>query len=223
MKDRYVSCYFSGRLDAFDGQVDTAQLVERVQAGLPLRDATVEAARRAITGRGEMDSSAKLRWVNDNLDEIKVMGGDAEKAWRLYGQGRIDALARQIEDDVLASIEEEEEDEDEDEDEEEGEDEGDGEEEDDDDEGDEEGDDDEGDETVAAEVGASAPEDDKGEYYVTDASERELFRRRTRTAAKRLALKLVRDRKHSALEVHRMFRGRLHLQGVATRQGWSEV
>lgn len=216
MKDRYVSCYFSGRLDAFDGQVDTSQLVERVQAGLPLRDATIEAARRAITGRGEMDTSAKLRWVNDNLDEIKVMGGDAEKAWRLYGQGRIDALARQLEDDVLASIEEEEEEEEE-EDDEEGEDEGDGEEE---DEDDEEGEDDE---TVAAEVGASAPEDDKGEYYVTDASERELFRRRTRTAAKRLALKLVRDRKHSALEVHRMFRGRLHLQGVATRQGWSEV
>jgi hypothetical protein len=220
MKDRYVSCYFSGRLDAFDGQVDTAQLVERVQAGLPLRDATIEAARRAITGRGEMDTSAKLRWVNDNLDEIKVMGGDAEKAWRLYGQGRTDALARQLEDDVLASIEEED-----DEDDEEGDDEGeDGEDgEDDEDDEDDEEDDDEGDETVAAEVDVPAPEDDKGEYYVTDEGERELFRRRTRTAAKRLALKLVRDRKHRALEVHRMFRGRLHLQGVATRQGWSEV
>ena len=193
MKDRYVSCYFSGRLDAFDGQVDTVQLVERVQAGLPLRDATIEAARRAIIGRGEMDTSAKLRWVNDNLDEIKIMGGDAEKAWRLYGQGRTDALARQLEDDVLASIE------------------------------DEDDDNDDGDEAVTTEIGEPALEDDKGEYYVTDASERELFRRRTRTAAKRLALKLVRDRKHSTLEVHRMFRGRLHLQGVATRQGWSEV
>lgn len=215
MKDRYVSCYFSGRLDAFDGQVDTVQLVERVQAGLPLRDATIEAARRAIIGRGEMDTSAKLRWVNDNLDEIKIMGGDAEKAWRLYGQGRTDALARQLEDDVLASIEDEDDDNDDG-------DEGD-EAEDEDDEDDDNDDNDDGDEAVTTEIGEPALEDDKGEYYVTDASERELFRRRTRTAAKRLALKLVRDRKHSTLEVHRMFRGRLHLQGVATRQGWSEV
>ena len=37
-------------------------------------DLGLEAARRAIMGRGEMDTSAKLRWVNDNLDEIKKWG-----------------------------------------------------------------------------------------------------------------------------------------------------
>jgi len=206
MKDPYVSCYFSGRFDAFDGPIDTAQLVDRVQSGYQLRDVTIEAARRAITI--EMDTSAKLQWVNDNLDDIKAMGGDTEKAWRLYGQGRADALASRLEDEVLNAVEEDEEDED-DEDEDE----------------DEDGDDDEEEEDDEVAAGASEPEveDDKGDFYVTDEMENELFRRRTMTAAKRLALKLVRDRKHRVLEVHHMWRGRLNMQGKATREGWSKI
>lgn len=210
MKDPYVSCYFSGRFDAFDGTIDTDKLVERVESGLPLRDVTMEAARRAISA--EMDHKAKIQWLNDNSDEIKSMGGDAEKAWRLYGQGRTDALARQLEDDVLNSVEEEEEEEDEDEDEDE------------DEEGDDDEDEDEEDDEEPEGVAAGEAEvDDEGDFYVTDEMEKPLFRRHTRTAAKRLALKLVRDRKHRLLEVHHMFRGRLHMQGRATREGWSNV
>ena len=215
MKDRYVSCYFSGRFDAFDGEIDTAPLIEKVHAGLPLRDVTMEAARRAITA--EMDPATKIQWLNDNLDDIKTMGGDTEKSWRLYGQGRMDALAHQLEDEVLNSIEEEDEEGDEEEEEED----------EDEEEEDEEEEDEDEDEEPASHAVASAvaedAEDGKGDFYVTDELENELFRRRTMTAAKRLALKLVRERKYRLLEVHQMFRGRLHMQGRATHEGWSRV
>lgn len=202
MKDRYVSCYFSGRFDAFDGEVETEKLVELVQSGQPLRDVTLNAARTAIAH--EADTATKLQWIKDNLDEIKTMGGDTEKSWRLYVQGRTDALAHQLEDEVLNSIEEEE---DEDEEEDDEGDEGDDEDADDDDEEDEE-------------VEALAPEDD---YVITDEKETPLLYSKSRTAAKRLALKLVREGKHRHLEVHHKFRGRLHMQGQATRDGWSDV
>lgn len=120
MKDRYVSCYFSGRCDAFDGEVDADKLTDKVLSGVPLRDVTLEAARIAITPT--MDPATKVQWLKDNLDEIKALGGDTEKAWRLYGQGRIDALAHQLEEEVLNNIEEDEDEDDEEEDEEEGED-----------------------------------------------------------------------------------------------------
>lgn len=211
MKDRYVSCYFSGRFDAFDGEVDAAPLVEKIHAGLPLRDVTMEAARRAVTA--EMDHAAKLQWLNDNLEEIKSMGGDTEKSWRLYGQGRTDALAHQLEDEVLNSIEEEEGDEEEDEG-----DEGDGDEEGEDGDDDDEDEDEDEEDEVAAEAGEPEPV-----YVITDEKENELLRRSSRTAAKRLALKLVREGKYRHLEVHHVFRGRLHMQGQATREGWSDV
>ena len=214
MKDPYVSCYFSGRFDAFDGTIETSTLVEKVESGLPLRDVTMDAARRAIDA--EMTHTVKLQWINDNKDEIASMGGNAEKAWMLYGKGRADALANSLEDDVLASVEEEDEEGDEEEGDEDEDEDGDG-----DDDGDEDEDDDDDDEPdgIAAETKA----DDEGDFYVTDETEQPLFRRHTRTAAKRLALKLVRDRKHRLLEVHHMFRGRLHMQGRATREGWSNV
>jgi hypothetical protein len=210
MKDPYVSCYFSGRFDAFDGTIDTAQLVEKIESGLPLRDVTMDAARRAIDA--EMTHTVKLQWINDNKDDIASMGGNAEKAWMLYGKGRADALASSLEEEVLNSIEEDEGDE-EDEDEGGG-DEGEEDEEDD----DEEDDDDEEEDEVAAEAG-----EPEAVYVITDEKENELLRRPSRTAAKRLALKLVREGKYRHLEVHHIFRGRLHMQGQATSEGWSDV
>ena len=110
MKDPYVSCYFSGRCDEYGGEIDLPKLVEKVHSGVPLRDCTLEAARRAISA--EMDTAMKAQWLKDNIDEIKELGGDSEKAWRLYGQGRTDALAHDLEVNVLEAIAEEEEEED---------------------------------------------------------------------------------------------------------------
>ena len=208
MKDRYVSCYFSGRFDAFDGEVDTDKLVE---AGQPLRDVTLNAARTAIAH--EADAATKLQWLNDNVEEIRAMGGDSEKSWRLYVLGRTDALAHQLEDEVLNSVEEEEEDTDHREqmsdlqDDDEGED-------------DEDDDDDDDEDEEEAETAPGEPEP---VYVITDEKENELLRRSSRTAAKRLALKLVREGKYRHLEVHHIFRGRLHMQGQATDEGWSDV
>jgi hypothetical protein len=203
MKDRYVSCYLSGRFDAFDGETDLDKLVELVWSGQPVRDVTLNAARTAIAH--EADTATKLQWIKDNLEDIKTMGGDTEKSWRLYVQGRTDALAHQLEDEMMNIVEEDEGDEEEDDSDES------------DDDSDESADLDEEDEEEIEEL---APEED---YVITDEKETPLLYSKSRTAAKRLALKLVREGKYRHLEVHHKFRGRLHMQGQATREGWSDV
>jgi hypothetical protein len=132
MNDKYMQCYLAGRYEDYEGEVAVDDIVKKVRAGTPLRDVALTVARTAITH--EMDASVKVQWLKDNLDEIKTMGGDTEKSWRLYVQGRIDALAHRLEDDALNSIDDEEEDEEEEDD---GEDDEDEEEEDEDDEDDE--------------------------------------------------------------------------------------
>jgi len=126
MKDPYIGCYLAGRADLYDGDVDLDKLVEAaVSPGtVSLREASLGAAKKAIDG--EMDPETKVMWLKDNLAEIKTMGGDTEKAYRLYVQGRVDGLAHQLEGDAVTTIEE-----------------GEAEEEEDDEEGDEDEDDDE--------------------------------------------------------------------------------
>lgn len=119
MKDRYVNCYVSGRCDPFEGSVDLPMVVAKIVAGAPVRDTVLSLARATITK--EMDAATKMQWIKDNLDEIKDMGGDTEKSWRLFCEGRIDALALQIDEAVMEELVnqlEDEEDEDDDEEEE---------------------------------------------------------------------------------------------------------
>ena len=134
MKDRYLACYVSGRNDPYEGNVDTAMLDAKIDSGSPWRDSIVALARKTITD--EMDAAAKVQWLKDNLDAIKSMGGDTEKAWRMFCDGRVEALALQLDEEAMEEVmnrleEEDDEDEDDDEDEE--------------DEGDEDSDDDEDD------------------------------------------------------------------------------
>lgn len=121
MKDRYVVCYVSGRCDSFEGTVDADKIVEQISAGAPAWDTIIAAARKAVMA--EMDASTKVAWLKDNLDEVKAMGGDTEKAWKMFCDGRVDALAVQIDETVMEElvnqIEDEEEDEDDDADEDE--------------------------------------------------------------------------------------------------------
>jgi hypothetical protein len=107
MRDPYVSCYLSGRFNAssFDElEIDFDDLTEKVNSGKPIREVTLEVALEAITP--EMDPVTKARWVKDNQEDIETLGGDNEKAWRLYMQGCIDALAHQLEDEVMSELEE---------------------------------------------------------------------------------------------------------------------
>jgi hypothetical protein len=110
----------AGRLDEYEGTIEVDKIIERVCAGAPLRDVTMEVAKKAITV--EMDAATKVQWLKDNLDEIRSMGSDTEKAWRNFCSGRTDALASTLEEAVLEGvmnqIEDEDEEEDEDEDEE---------------------------------------------------------------------------------------------------------
>jgi hypothetical protein len=105
MKDPYIGCYLAGRADVFDGDVDLEKLIERAvsPAMVTIRDACLSTAKKAIDG--DMDPDTKVMWLKDNLDEIKAMGGDTEKAYRLYVQGRVENLAHQIEVDVITTME----------------------------------------------------------------------------------------------------------------------
>lgn len=105
MKDQYMQCYLLGRHDPFDGSVDIEKIVERVAAGSSLRDLTLEAARKEMTK--EMDASAKMQWIKDNLEEIRALGGDTEKAFRLYSQGRAEQLAHDLELEVIGAMDDE--------------------------------------------------------------------------------------------------------------------
>lgn len=140
MQDRYVSCYVSGRMDSFEGEIDLEKLVERIGTGAPVRETTLEVARKAVTT--EMDAAAKVQWLQDNLEAIRAMGGDTEKAWRMFCQGRIDALAVQLDENVMEELvnqlEDEEDEDDDEEDGDEGDEDGDDEDEDDDDDDEEE-------------------------------------------------------------------------------------
>lgn len=105
MKDPYIQCYLSGRYDLYDGDVDLEKLIERaVSPGMvSIRTMAHSAAQKEIDG--EMDAATKVAWLKDNLEEIRVMGGDTERAWRLYVQGRVDNLAHQLEADVIGMME----------------------------------------------------------------------------------------------------------------------
>ncbi len=138
MKDPYVQCYVAGRYDTYEGDLELEAILERaVSPGMvSIRSASEAAAKKAIDA--EMDAATKVQWLKDNLEEINAMGGDTEKAWSRYLQGRVDNLAHQTEADIVSLMEEQLEGEEEDDDDEEDED--DDEESDDDD--DSEGDDD---------------------------------------------------------------------------------
>lgn len=121
MKDPYMQCYLAGRHDAFEGEIDIEKLMtdsaSTATGKAKLRDECLTVATKLINK--EMDAKAKMQWIKDNLDEIREMGGDTEKAYRLYVQGRSDQLAHDLEVEVIGAMDdgvEDDDDEDEDED-----------------------------------------------------------------------------------------------------------
>ena len=147
MQDRYVFCYLSGRMEPVEREIDIEKIVDRIAGGAPMRETTLELARSAAMA--DMDSAMKIQWLHDNIDTIRRFGGDTEKAWRMFCQGRVDALAWQLEEAVVDELVNREEGDDEDEADEGDDDEGD----------DDEGDDDEG----ADEDDEGAADEDEGD------------------------------------------------------------
>src|SRR5512135_3712744 len=77
---------------------------------------------------------------------------------------------------------------------------------------------------------ASTPEpggygsSDEGVFYLTDTREHPLGPEfRSRLAAKRAAMKLVREGAHPRVEVWHRWRGDRYMQGLASEEGWSDV
>jgi hypothetical protein len=67
-------------------------------------------------------------------------------------------------------------------------------------------------------------EDEAGTFYLTDSKERPLgVELQTRPAAKRAAMKLVREGTHPRVEVWHRWRGGRYMQGQASEDGWSDV
>lgn len=67
-------------------------------------------------------------------------------------------------------------------------------------------------------------DEDDGVFYLTDVHERALGPEfSTRLAAKRAALKLVREGAYPRIEVWHRWRGDRYMQGLASEEGWSDV
>lgn len=71
---------------------------------------------------------------------------------------------------------------------------------------------------------SSQKEVDEGLFYLTDSQERPLGPEfSSRTAAKRAAMKLVREGVHPRVEVWHHWHGGRYMQGLASDEGWSDV
>jgi hypothetical protein len=67
-------------------------------------------------------------------------------------------------------------------------------------------------------------EDDEGIFYLTDVKEQPLGPEfESRVAAKRAAMKLVREGSHQRVEVWHRWQGKRYMQGLANEDGWSDV
>lgn len=117
----YMQFYVLGRGDDVlrNRDVDEVELADQVMNGHPVREVCAKVA-DAVGAKLEHDR-AKRDWIAGNREAIDDAGGDAEKAYAHYVQGRKDEYAWHLEEDVVDALYEEE-DEDE-EDDEEGEDE----------------------------------------------------------------------------------------------------
>ena len=79
-------------------------------------------------------------------------------------------------------------------------------------------------EIAAALSGRKDADDDAGVFYLTDTHERPLGPEfSSRAAAKRAAMKLVREGVHPRVEVWHRWRGDRYMQGLASEEGWSDV
>ncbi len=73
----------------------------------------------------------------------------------------------------------------------------------------------------------AAPDDDEGTFYLTENSPTSPILSgpefRSRLTAKRAAMKLVRTGKQRSVEVWHRWRGDRYMQGLASKEGWSDV
>ena len=77
---------------------------------------------------------------------------------------------------------------------------------------------------IAAALAGRKEMDGEGVFYLTDSKERPLEPEfSSRAAAKRAAMKLVREGVYPRVEVWHRWRGDRYMQGLASDEGWSDV
>lgn len=113
MAQNYSPFYLAGRFDDVDDHnIAIAELADQVmESHRDFRSIIMQAATKEIADA--CDRAAKREWLRDREDEFE--DGDPDTAWRHYVQGRTEALAHQLEDEVLTHIEDTDEEEDDDE------------------------------------------------------------------------------------------------------------
>ena len=99
----YALFYIEGREEKIlKNDIDTAQLAEKFLDGADLRTLCIDAARVAAkpleVGRRKKD------WIEDSKEDIDEAGGDADKAYANYLEGRVDELASDLESDVIEDL-----------------------------------------------------------------------------------------------------------------------
>lgn len=107
-KDRYAHFYALGLVNVDEDDVEAAwygahrkqaahrsDLLDKALAGETVRDVAYKAAKVAIDH--QMTATLKLEWMKENAEAIAGSGGDGQKAYSLYVQGRVDRVANHVE------------------------------------------------------------------------------------------------------------------------------
>lgn len=105
--DPYMEFYVLGRTDiaeeGFKLEVDLGDLAKRVLCGESIHTVTTELADASV--KTQSHSRDKRDWLAANTDLIKDAGGDKEKAYQKFCEGRRDEIRHMLEDETANELE----------------------------------------------------------------------------------------------------------------------
>lgn len=105
MTDKRVYYYFylMGREEPVDLRSLTVEdLVSKVLGSQAIRSVAIEAARGLFSGMAF--NRLKSEWIAGNVDEIHEAGGNSDRAFELYVNGRIDQTATELEQEMVTEM-----------------------------------------------------------------------------------------------------------------------
>lgn len=101
LKKPYIMFYLEGReADSLQHSIDEADLAELVIDGKGMPYEVALAAAQKVASE-HASGVRKTKWIGQSRPEIKEAGGDADEAYRHYLLGRTDALALDLESEVV--------------------------------------------------------------------------------------------------------------------------
>jgi len=102
----YATFYLQGRSEVAETgveiEIDLTAVAERVIAGEKLATVTTQVATDAL--KAKQNSRERRDWFEEMDEDIKDAGGDKEKAYALFCEGRVDELRHIVEDELVNAM-----------------------------------------------------------------------------------------------------------------------